>query len=160
MLFVAPESTVTRYLGAEAAQRFLANRARIPWLTNFSTEDFVLAMEGQRRQALLVRALRDTGAGLLAGTDLGPWGSTLHRELALLVAAGLTPAEALQTATFNPARFFKATDTLDIESAGRRADLGLLDADPLLDIRNTTRIADVFVGGRRVTLADVARRRP
>jgi hypothetical protein len=64
-----------------------------------------------------------------------------------LVEAGLTPMEALQAATRNPARFLGRTDLGTVEE-GRTADLVLLEADPLEDIRNTTRIAAVVVGGR------------
>ena len=94
------------------------------------------------------------GASLLAGTDADAafhfvfFGSSLHEELALLVKAGLTPMEALRTATVNPARFLKAEDSLGTIEPGKLADLVLLDANPLDDIKNTTRIRAVVVNGR------------
>lgn len=99
-----------------------------------------------------VRALHRAGVPLLAGTDTGnplliP-GYSLHKELELLVSAGLTRLEALQTATINPARFLEATDSLGAVERGKLADLVLLDGDPLADIRNTRRIRAVVANGR------------
>jgi imidazolonepropionase-like amidohydrolase len=92
------------------------------------------------------------GVGLLAGTDVGVEyiypGFSLHDELELLVEAGLSPAEALQTATVNPARFLGLTDSTGRIERGQRADLVLLDANPLTRIRNTRRIAGVVAAGR------------
>ena len=99
-----------------------------------------------------VRMMHRMGVQVLAGTDVGlPWllpGFSLHEELELLVGAGLTPLEALQTATLNPAKFFHATDSLGTIAPGKLADLVLLTADPLADIRNTVRIAGVVANGR------------
>jgi imidazolonepropionase-like amidohydrolase len=99
-----------------------------------------------------VRWMRRAGVPLLAGTDVqNPYvfpGFSLHEELALLVEAGLTPAEALRTTTLNPAIFLEATDSLGTVDVGKVADLVLLDADPLIDIRNTTRIRGVLIRGR------------
>jgi imidazolonepropionase-like amidohydrolase len=89
---------------------------------------------------------------LLAGTDAGALytypGSSLHDELAQLVRAGLTPAAALRAATLGPAEFLGATDTLGTVAAGKVADLVLLDADPLADIRNTRSIRAVVLRGQ------------
>src|SRR5215210_2195335 len=76
------------------------------------------------------------------------YGRTLHRELEVLVAAGLSPSEALAAATVVPARWLGAGREWGSIAPGRRADLVLLDADPLRDIRNTTRIDAVLLGGR------------
>jgi imidazolonepropionase-like amidohydrolase len=82
----------------------------------------------------------------------------------LLTEAGLTPLEAIQAATLNPAKFFHATDSLGTVGAGKIADLVLLDANPLVDIHNTTRIRAVVANGRyfdRVALdALIARQAP
>ena len=64
--------------------------------------------------------------------------------------AGLTPLEALQTATLNPARYLVATDSLGTVTVGKVADLVLLDADPLADIHNTQRIHAVVVNGKLI----------
>ena len=90
------------------------------------------------------------GVKLLSGTDLSFYavpGFSLHDELQLLVTAGLTPAEALKAATVNPAGLFPALKAGSV-AAGQRADLVLLDANPLLDIGNTQRIRAVVLRGR------------
>jgi imidazolonepropionase-like amidohydrolase len=100
------------------------------------------------------RAMRKAGIGILAGSDCSnPYvfpGFSLHDELALLVDAGLTPAEALRTATLNPAKFFNEEAVHGTVAAGKRADLVLLDADPLTDIKNAQKIRGVVVNGRYV----------
>ena len=73
---------------------------------------------------------------------------SLHDELVLFVQAGLTPMESLQTATINPAKFLGTTDSLGTIEKGKIADLVLLDANPLTDIRNTQKINAVFVNGK------------
>jgi imidazolonepropionase-like amidohydrolase len=95
---------------------------------------------------------------LLAGSDsldryVFP-GSSLHYELRELVAAGLTPQEALQTATENAAKFFSRKDTGMI-AAGRRADMVLLDADPSLEIANTQKISGVVLAGQFLQRKDL-----
>jgi imidazolonepropionase-like amidohydrolase len=107
------------------------------------------------RHLAIVGAMSRAGVPIMAGTDAA-WGApftyagfSLHDELALLVRAGLTPAEALQTATINPARFLGMEKDLGSVEAGKVADLLLLDADPLQDIHNTTRISAVFLSGKR-----------
>ena len=103
------------------------------------------------RYLQIVARMHANGVPLLAGTDSGdPWsypGAELHQELELLVEAGLTPAEALRTATLNPAKFLDAADSFGNVQPGLLADLVLLDADPLADIRNTRRVQAVFLGG-------------
>jgi hypothetical protein len=98
------------------------------------------------------RDLRDAGVKLLAGTDMPQAfvypGFSLHEELELLVRSGLTPLEALRSATYNPAEFLGALDSLGTVNQGKIADLVLLDADPLADIRNTRRISLVIANGR------------
>lgn len=100
----------------------------------------------------LVAMMQRKGVGLLAGTDTGdPYvlpGYALHDELELLVAAGLTPAEALRTATIHPARYFRIEARAGSIARGKRADLVLLDANPLEDIRNSRKISSVIVRGR------------
>ena len=103
-------------------------------------------------QVRMVAEMYKAGVPILAGTDvLNPYclpGFSLHDELEYLVKAGLTPIDALRAATLNPARFLEATDSLGTIAAKKIADLVLLDADPLLDIRNTTRITAVVANGR------------
>jgi len=100
----------------------------------------------------LIQACREEGVPIVAGTDAGSsgviWGFSLHDELELLVGAGLTPAEALASATRLPAEWLGIDSLVGTVEAGNYADLVLLDANPLNDINNTRRIAGVFVNGR------------
>jgi imidazolonepropionase-like amidohydrolase len=74
-------------------------------------------------------------------------GFGLHDELALFVRAGLSPMEALQAATYNPAKCLGKLDSMGTVERGKVADLVLLEANPLEDISNTQKIAAVVVGG-------------
>jgi hypothetical protein len=98
----------------------------------------------------LVGMMQKSGTGILAGTDTGdPYvlpGYALHDELELLVKAGLTPAQALRTATVNPARYFGIS--AGSIAKGKRADLVLLNANPLDNIRNTRNIHSVILRGQ------------
>ena len=97
------------------------------------------------------------GVPLLAGTDaMNPYclpGFSLHDELVLLVESGLTPLAALEAATLYPAQFLGRSDELREIAPGARADLVLLSADPLADIRNTTKIQAVWLRGRHLDRA-------
>jgi imidazolonepropionase-like amidohydrolase len=110
------------------------------------------------RQLEVVRILHRARARFLAGTDLAnPYifpGFSLHDELVNFVAAGFTPLEALQTATLNPARFWNATDSLGTVSVGKVADLVVLDANPLADIKNVGRVYAVVLNGRLLDAAE------
>ncbi len=100
----------------------------------------------------IVAQMQRAGVKILAGTDsTAPYvfpGSSLHEELALLVQAGMTPIKALQTATRNPADFLGRLDSQGTIAVGKNADLILLDANPLDDIRNTQKIRAVFLRGK------------
>jgi imidazolonepropionase-like amidohydrolase len=106
------------------------------------------------KRLALVGAMHRAGVVLLAGTDAplrnSPPGFGLHEELALLVRAGLSPFAALRAATLEPARFFGMEDSLGTVAPGRLADLVLLDASPLSDIRNVRKIRAVLQQGRVV----------
>jgi imidazolonepropionase-like amidohydrolase len=125
-----------------------------------STEVSARRMIEVRRR--LIKALHDAGAGLLLGSDAPQvWnvpGFSTHRELESLVAAGLTPWQALETGTRNVARYFDTLGETGTVERGKRADLVLLDADPLADIRNTTRRAGVMVRGRWLPQAEIEAR--
>jgi imidazolonepropionase-like amidohydrolase len=108
----------------------------------------------------IVHRLYDAGVPLLAGTDTPAGvdvtpGISLHLELERFVAAGLTPLEALKTATINPARFFGKTTEYGTVQAGRVADLVILQANPLVDIKNTRTIVGVVADGRYWSQADL-----
>lgn len=119
---------------------------------SYTAEDWDLARRNYLRGFEMLRAMRRAGVRFLAGTDvLNPFcfpGFSLHDELALLVKAGLTPMEALQAATINPAVFMGKSGSLGTIERGKIADLVLLDANPLDNIGNTKRIAAVLVAGK------------
>jgi len=101
----------------------------------------------------MVNKLHRAGVPFMAGTDTAAGvhvfpGFSLHEELGFFVKAGFTPLEALQTATLNPAEFLgRVADTGTVDR-GKRADLVLLDANPLADIHNTQKINAVVLNGR------------
>jgi len=102
-----------------------------------------------------VRRFHDAGGIVIAGTDgPRPSGAAMHDEMRLLVAAGLTPAEALRAATFDAARTMGWDKRIGSVVVGKLADLLILDADPLLDIRNTARIDAITLGGRFIDGAE------
>lgn len=110
------------------------------------------------RQLQLAKALYDAGVPMLAGTDTGWYaaytgyaGFTLHDELALLVRAGLTPAQALKLGTNAPAEYANVTTDAGSIEPGKVADLVLLTASPLDDIHNTQKIEAVVANGRLFT---------
>lgn len=100
----------------------------------------------------LIKALHDGGAGLLLGSDAPQtWnvpGFSVHRELATYVAAGLTPYQALATGTRNVAMHLGTLDRTGTIENGKRADLVLVQGNPLDDIGNASRMAGVMIGGR------------
>jgi len=95
------------------------------------------------------------GNRFLAGCDGLVPGFCLHDELEWFTKAGFSPLQALQTATINPARFLGREDTQGTIEVGKRADLILLEANPLIDIRNVARIENVVVRGKLVTKAGI-----
>jgi imidazolonepropionase-like amidohydrolase len=127
------------------------------WAGNaqYSPEDLLWADRLITKNAAFIPLMQKSGIGLLAGTDLPPdaKGGTIHDELAALVDAGLTPMQALQTATTQPARFLERSHSLGTIEVGKTANLVLLDANPLDDIHNTARISAVILHGHIVSTA-------
>lgn len=95
-----------------------------------------------------VRAMHAAGVTIVAGTDIGVPGHTLHREMELYVEAGFTPLEALQAATIVPARVLGKDKELGTVSVGKRADLLVVDGDPLADIKALRKVRHVVARGR------------
>ncbi|BDD12085.1 amidohydrolase (plasmid) [Fulvitalea axinellae] len=126
------------------------------WLTSNNYEDRDALIPTFQKQhdfhIKLVKAFKEAGVPMVAGTDAGTsgiiWGFSLHDELQLLVGAGLTPEEALVSATRLPATWLEIDDKVGTIEAGKFADLILLDKNPLEDIANTTKISGVFVNGK------------
>ena len=126
----------------------------------FNTDDLAMRRRFVQKELEVVLAMHRAGIPFLAGTDTPPGvyifpGFSLHEELQRFVAAGFSPVEALQTATLNPAKFLGLEGEMGTIEKGKRADLVLLDANPLEDIRNTQRIAGVIANGRYFSRADL-----
>jgi imidazolonepropionase-like amidohydrolase len=145
--FTEPEWIETfRYLpqSVEANWRESAEGRSDSEITPFRAQqsEWLLNMAGKiHRAGVEIMAGTDTPIGLLTP------GKSLHRELRLLVEAGLTPLEALKTATLNPARYFGLEDELGSIEEGMWADLIILDSNPMDDIRNTKEIHTVIRQG-------------
>ena len=105
----------------------------------------------------VVGALHRAGLTVVAGTDQAVPGHSLHREIELYYQAGFTPIEAIQAATIVPARAMGLDQELGTLEVGKRGDMILLDADPLVDIRNIRRVSQVIVGGKIYKSADLWR---
>ena len=107
----------------------------------------------------IVKAMHRAGVRILAGTDapmpLVYPGSSLHKELELLVESGLSAADALRSATIGPAQFLGLDETSGSIAAGKRADLVLLDDSPLREITNTQRIRAVVLDGQLLQRAEL-----
>jgi hypothetical protein len=118
--------------------------------------EYIGRMQATHRAKLdLVRQMHDAGVDFLAGTDVSNWnftvpGTSLHSELQWFTQAGLTPLEALQTATLNPAKYLGMEDASGTVDVGKRGDLLVLDADPTEKIENTRRIIAVVLGGHLI----------
>jgi len=143
-----PDSEVTRWNLPDL-------KARAGWDDN----QFAAFRASRPNQDLFLRAFRSAGGRIVAGTDasnqmLVP-GWSLHTELELLVNAGLTPEDALETATRNTAQLLGA-DSLGLVAPGKLADLVVLRLNPLTDIRNTRSVERVMVRGQ-LYLADSLR---
>ena len=162
-----PTQTLMENLAPNVSARDLARRPEMRFV-DYSTlvtwteeKSSVLRATGSSaasaRRTLAVRrrligALHAGGAGLLLGSDspqiYNVPGYSIHRELEAMVSAGLTPYQALETGTRNVALFFGTLEESGTIEPGKRADLVLLDGNPLSDIRNTSRRAGVMLHGR------------
>jgi len=140
-------------------EKYIPPRTLAIWKKAHAEQMRVLSPKGSELHAQLLRKSMDmvaqmqkAGVKILAGTDApAPYvfpGSSLHDELQLLVEAGLTPLEALQSATKSPAEFLHTAKDSGTVAKGKFADLVLLDANPLDDIRNTRKIHAVILRGK------------
>ena len=153
--FLTPRADLSR----DARMEYVPQNERKIWqqgvsgrLEHRAEPDFALREEIVKRSLAVVGAMQSAGVRIMAGTDtpapnVFP-GSSLHEDLAYLVAAGLTPMQALQTATKNPAEFLGELQSQGTIEPGKFADVVLLDANPLDDIHNTQQIRAVILRGR------------
>ncbi|HET9439544.1 MAG TPA: amidohydrolase family protein [Longimicrobiales bacterium] len=129
-----------------------------PFRTGLATERLdtlvVKRLAGRATRAQTsTRIFREAGVHLAAGADADGYAGGIARELQALVPAGLSPAEALRAATIDAARVLGLDHELGALRVGMRADLLLLDGDPIVDIRNVTRIHTIVQDGRIIDRA-------
>ena len=162
-LFVTPTLvTLSTAFGnsaaALAADKRVRSRLSRKWLGSLSRSMNVYPQGNLKDAYASVMALHNAGVDILAGSDVSEpipilgglaHGASLHHELQLLVAAGLTPIEALRAATSTPARRFGLADRGRI-IAGARADVVLVDGDPTRDINATLSILEVWRSGTKI----------
>jgi len=146
-------------LASDSRLKYMPHELKSSWnpandfrLKNRTSENVALGKQAYLKGLKVVGAMQHAGVGILAGTDTGnPYcmpGFSLHDELGLLVQAGLTPMQALQSATLNPARFMGREKELGTVEPGKLADLVLLDANPLDNIASTRKINSVVYNGK------------
>jgi hypothetical protein len=148
--------------GTDPRRQFLRADERMRWqrfVASYTAQDAALAKLRWPIAHQIVSFMHQAGVPIMAGTDSpmpGVYpGFALHEEMELLVESGLTPREALYSATLEPARFLGIADTSGSVAVGKRADLVLLDADPTRDIHNARRINAVLLDGRLLRRADI-----
>ncbi len=155
-----------KQLSARDEMKLVPSAERSMWLDDATKREArVSPALAQTRQGFRLAHLKMVGdmqgaaVPLMAGSDVGnPFlvpGFSLHDEMELFVTAGLTPAEALRTATLNPAVFLNRTADFGTIDVGKIADLVLLDENPLIDIRNTRKIDAVVLNGRYLDRAEL-----
>jgi imidazolonepropionase-like amidohydrolase len=153
----APEPT-TEELLARPEMAYVSPQLRAQWASSKRQQLDAAGYSADRARTLiavrrdLVRALHDAGAGLLLGSDapqvFNVPGFSLHHELAAIVAAGLTPYQALRTGTANAAEFFDSAADFGTIREGLTADLLLVSGNPLEDVGALARPEGVMVRGR------------
>ena len=170
--WIVPTETLVEQLINEVPVSELRSREEMQYVPAATLDRWVGAKEGQlqergfsedvaeraiRIRRSLILALHEAGAGILLGSDapqiFNVPGFSLHRELELMVAAGLSPFEALQAGTTNVARFLELRT--GVIEPGYAADLIMLDSNPLEDISSTRRIHGVMVRGGWYSSADI-----
>jgi imidazolonepropionase-like amidohydrolase len=150
-------------LEARPEMRYVHPADRANWQPVSGASPMSVQREASRQRGRMIRALKDSGAGILLGTDA--WisyvihGFSIHDELRLLVEdAAFTRYEALRAGTADAARAVGAQDEWGTIAPGLAADLLLLDANPLDDLANLRRRSGVMAGGTWFSEAELRRR--
>ena len=174
-VWVVPTETLMEHVLGDYPVEELRGRPEMRYMRPAELDGWVRGTTGwrqalpgpdQRRRYLALRrtmivALHGAGVGFLLGSDAPQvWnvpGYSLRRELALLVEAGLTPFQALESGTRNVARFLGTETRSGTVASGKRADLILLDANPLTDVTNVDHQAGVMLAGRWLPRDEITR---
>lgn len=155
LAYVVPETDRTgdprlKYIPREVRETWDTSRKDL--MDSRTEQDFDLRRRSVKLSSAAVKGMNSAGVPFMAGTDTAAPnvfpGFSLHEDLASLVEAGLTPMQAIQAATVKPAEFLGRTAEHGTIEVGKRADLVLLDANPLDDIHNTQKIHAVILHGR------------
>jgi hypothetical protein len=162
LAYLVPESdrkgdTRLKYIPQDVRETWDKSRSEL--LDSRAEVDFALRRRLVKQSLTAVKAMNDAGVPIMSGTDAAAPnvfpGFSLHEDLFYLVEAGLTPMQALQAATSKPAEFLGRSAEQGTIEAGKRADLVLLDANPLDDIRNTQKVQAVIVNGKFLKRSDL-----
>ncbi len=152
-------------LAARPEMKYMPPETIKNWVTQ--KQNFLKIPQAERTKLLvlrrrLIKSLHDAGVPFALGSDAPQFwnvpGFSAHRELRSLVDAGLTPYQALRTGTVNVGVYLKTESTTGTLTPGKRADLLLLDANPLQNIDNSVKIAGVMVNGRWLSKAEIDKR--
>jgi len=148
-----------RYMPAQVVAQWVGSKRNFQSQPDFSAEQVQRLVEVRGR---IIKALYEAGAGLVLGSDapqvMNVPGFSALAELEAIVEAGLTPYQALETGTRNVAAYFGTLDHTGTVAEGKVADLLLLNASPLADIRNARNRAGVMLRGRWLPAAEIERR--
>jgi imidazolonepropionase-like amidohydrolase len=162
LAFLTPESDLahdSRMKYVPAGVRRIWDAGRRESLANQGTAEFQMRRELVKRSLSAFKQMYVAGVPVMAGTDTAAPnvfpGFGLHEDLNYFVQAGLTPLEALQAATVKPAEFLGRATEQGTITPGKRADLVLLNANPLDDIRNAEKIDAVIVNGKLLNRGDL-----
>jgi imidazolonepropionase-like amidohydrolase len=157
LAFAARVSANPKVLDADSEAVPFISKDNFEWMVKMPPEERSRTERAVRGMRATVAKLARAGVTLGTGTDIWQLPTGVHMELEELVAAGLSPAEAIRAGTSSAARIIGAEQVLGSIEQGKLADLVILDADPLADIRNTRRIATVIRDGRVIDRAAIRR---
>ncbi len=137
-----------KYLSWRSKQWIPKDRSHVWYLKDYTEDDFHAAQRVDEIQKRFLKALHDADVNLLLGTDSWIRGFAVQEEFQIYVDAGISPYEAIKTGTRNSAEFLNALDTFGTVTVGKRADLILVEGNPLEDVANVARQTGVMIRGR------------